>query len=228
MSLQLINRHLQKLQRLVANNTHPITVVGCDPGPEYSAFVEITVGLDGYVRCDKAAYVSNDSLKAMNGVSTLGDLYLTPRDPSNKSRLIFAYERVSNQGRVVGKLVFDTCAISGDICRHMRHDMLSSAIASFTPSRWRYIITGLGNAKDSETRVALDDFGVSGLADALSTAAKTAKREYKLTKSSLPHLRDAAGVALSVLLVWDKLGDDSNEHILWPLGRAVTGESNER
>ena len=218
MSLQLINQHLQKMQQLIADQAHPITVVGCDPGPEYSAFVEITVGLDGYVHCDRAAYVSNKALNAMGCCDTLGDRYLTPRKSFNTSPLIFAYERVSNQGRIVGKLVFDTCAISGDVCRHMRHDMRASAIMSFTPSRWRYIVTGLGNAKDSETRVALDDLAVSGLADALSAAAKAAKREYTLTKSSLPHLRDAAGVAISALLVWDKLGDDFNEHILWTKG----------
>lgn len=218
MSLQLINQHLQKLQQLLASQPRPISVVGCDPGPEYSAFVELTVGLDGYVHCDRAAYVSNEDLKAMHGGATLGDSHLTTRKSFNTSPLVFAYERVSNQGRIVGKLVFDTCAISGDICRHMRHDMRADAIMSFTPSRWRYIITGLGNAKDSETRVALDDMAVSGLAETLSAAAKAAKREYALTKSSLPHLRDAAGVALSVLLAWDKLGDDFNEHILWTKG----------
>lgn len=205
MNPHLINQDTDPLYDLASlERTVPITICGCDPGPEFCAFVAITYNPEDHsAKCAAAGFLDNELLESMDNTNSLakwlglGDVH------------VFAYEKVANQGRIVGKQVFDTCAMSGSLRRHALHDMGSKVIFSFMPSDWRWITVGFGNAKDTDTRASLHEAEVDSLEAVIMAQAKAAKARYQLAKSCTPHLRDAAGVALACLLITRKLGDDA-------------------
>lgn len=194
------------------NNQHPsydlallgqsdrAIIVGCDPGPECCAFV--TLAYDGRVSCLGAKYVSNLEIE-----NTRYGVGMTPAGEIQPD--VFAYERVGFQGRLAGKSVFDTATIAGVLRRIFFIDADVRRVVSFSPSDWRYVLVGRGNARDSETRACLSDLSIAGLDDRLCEAAKEARASLGLSKSCLPHLRDAAGVAFSVIRADHRLGDGS-------------------
>lgn len=185
-------------EKFIRDNGFPdscnaVVVTGSDPGPVYTARVEVMFFTNAAPMIIHAGYNSNEDISSVD--ATVRDL------PGTVD--VFAYERVGNQGRIVGDPVFRTCAITGDLCRFYRHSCGVDMIVSFRPGEWRRVLTGLYNAKDSETRAVLNDLNVSGI-DLLRAASKKASSEYRLRKSSLPHLRDALGVALSVVMLSGK------------------------
>lgn len=219
MSLQLTKQDWLKTADAfgVSQRSELIAILGCDPGPEYSALAMVVARKDTLKPCcSGAAFISNEDLNACNSKWDV----ITQFFPYGCRSLVdfpmvFSYERVANQGRIVGKQVFDTCAMSGSLCRHARHDLKVDAIASFTPSGWRYIVTGLGNAKDSETRRVLEDFDIEYMKEHLNNASRFAKTRYNYAKSCMPHLRDAIGAALANFLTWQRMGDEMTQHVLW-------------
>lgn len=185
----------------------PPIVVGCDPGPTHCAFVALKLSPEapGLVdaECLGAEYLPNSVIEST--------LYGRNSFPSLQGHAVdvFAYEQVACQGCLVGKTVFDTCSMSGVLRRIFRCEANARKIVAFTPSDWRYITCGRGNAKDSETRMALKDYGVKGLEEEINKAAKAVRAT--LSKPCTPHLRDAAGVAIAVAIVNYRLGDGELE-----------------
>lgn len=185
-------------------------VCGCDPGPTHSAFVILRMDKStGKISCSDALYLSNECLEVTSMWSPCRDLSYWGYD-------VFAYERVACQGRIVGKTVFDTAAMSGVIRHVFRAVFEAKNGVSFAPSMWRYIVTGVGSAKDSDTKAALEDAGIENLDSKIKEEMKLAKKRYNLTKPCGCHLRDAAGVALATFMAEMRIGLDSfKETFLW-------------
>lgn len=185
----------------------PPVVVGCDPGPTHCALVALRLSPEapGLVdaECIGAEYLPNQELE-----TTRYDRLSMPSAQGNAVDL-FAFERVSCQGRIVGKTVFDTCSMSGVLRRIFRCEAGARKIVAFNPSDWRYIVCGIGNAKDSEVRTALKGYNVKGLEDEINKAAKAARAT--LARPCTSHLRDAAGVAFAVAMINYRLRDGELE-----------------
>lgn len=198
-----------KLPFYCPENEDSVVVCGCDPGPTHSALVLLMYGPEMWFRCVGAFYWDNDLLDSMSASSGLLDLKGWGIDT-------FAYERVGFQGRLVGQTVFDTAAMSGSLRRLFRHEVRVNRIMSYSPSMWRYITTGVGSAKDSDTKAMLADADIEDLDYMIKAEMKRAKRAYRLTKPCGCHLRDAAGVALATFLTEMKVGCDGfKDSVIW-------------
>lgn len=175
-------------------------VVGCDPGPTHSAFARVEFK-DGELACTYAAYLPNRELLEMRPEDFA-------RRMTGQPAGVFAYEKTANHGRVVGALVFDTCAASGMIRYLARASGLAvNAVYAISPSMWRYLTVGFGAAKDPDTKKALTE--VLNVRDAdrwVKLENARAKAGYGLTKPCTSHLRDAIGVAVAVFLGKLRLG----------------------
>lgn len=174
-------------------------ILGCDPGPEHSAFA--------LIKCDDAthkpsveavSYVENDlinlhdwnefwMLLGVFGEGSFADITGTG--------LTYAFERCSVQAGGANAMVFETCMVAGEIRYIMRRNKMCS-MHSFSPSEWRYMLTGKGCANDANVRSILLTL-VPECDTILRSYSKKAKKMYELKKPITSHLRDAVGVALA-------------------------------
>lgn len=198
-------------------------VVGCDPGPEHSAFALVTTE-GNQIYCPWVRYISNAEI--FDGSATdFGELFPTPA-------AAFVYEKTVNHGRVVGAQVFNTCAASGMI-RYLARScgLAQSAVVAVSPSMWRFVTVGFGSAKDSETRETLENgLQIPGIKELINAESKRAKKEYGLTKPCTSHLRDAVGVAAAALLSTVRLGPGglfSMAEVIWT-SKALDGGADEQ
>lgn len=173
-------------------------VVGCDPGPQHSAFALLDCrGASPFVSA--VAYVPNEALH--HAYAT--DLHYVLRDYGEDGgrfaslggfgKMTFAFERCSVQAGGANAMVFETCMMAGEI-RHMVREAGCDDMHSFTPSEWRYVLTGQACAKDANVRAVL--LTLDPECDILSRKYSTkAKKMLGLKKPITSHLRDAIGVA---------------------------------
>lgn len=174
-------------------------ILGCDPGPEHSAFA--------LVKCDDAthkpsveavSYVENELINLHDwhefwmildgfGEGSFVDITGTG--------LTYAFERCSVQAGGANAMVFETCMVAGEIRYVMRRNKMCS-MHSFSPSDWRYLLTGKGCANDANVRAILLTL-VPDCDTLLRSYSKKAKKMYDLKKPITSHLRDAVGVALA-------------------------------
>lgn len=174
-------------------------VIGCDPGPEHSAFALLEFDRLG-PRTISAAYIRNDK---MAGFSTVCDLaraldrqcggkdFLRAVDANGTA---YVFEKCGVQAGGANAMVFETCMTAGEI----RHLFLNAGVPTFafSPSDWRYVLTGKGCANDTMVRNLL----LTLLPDCdilVRSCSMKAKKELNLRKPITSHLRDAAGVALA-------------------------------
>ncbi len=175
-------------------------ILGCDPGPEHSAFA--------LLRCDDAtnnpsveavSYVSNANVAALDCESLWG--YLTGYGsgesfaPIRGRDITYAFERCAVQAGGANAMVFETCMTAGEL-RYMVGSNHNCRMHSFTPSEWRYVLTGRGCANDANVRAVLLTL-VPDCDTILRGYSKKAKKMYELKKPITSHLRDAVGVALA-------------------------------
>lgn len=175
-------------------------ILGCDPGPEHSAFA--------LVKCDDAthkpsveavSYVSNANVAALSCESLWN--YLTGYGsgesfaPIRGSHITYAFERCSVQAGGANAMVFETCMTAGEL-RYMVGSNPHCRMHSFSPSEWRYMLTGKGCANDANVRAVLLTL-VPECDTILRSYSKKAKKMYELKKPITSHLRDAVGVALA-------------------------------
>lgn len=174
-------------------------ILGCDPGPEHSAFA--------LVKCDDAthkpsveavSYVENKLINLHDwnefwmlldgfGKGSFADITGTG--------LTYVFERCSVQAGGANAMVFETCMVAGEIRYIMRRNNMCS-MHSFSPSEWRYMLTGKGCANDANVRAVLLTL-VPECDTILRSYSKKAKKMYELKKPITSHLRDAIGVALA-------------------------------
>ena len=174
-------------------------ILGCDPGPEHSAFA--------LVKCDDAtrkpsveavSYVENELINLHDwnefwmlldrfGEGSFADITGTG--------LTYVFERCSVQAGGANAMVFETCMVAGEIRYIIRRNKMCS-MHSFSPSDWRYILTGKGCANDANVRAILLTL-VPDCDTILRSYSKKAKKMYELKKPITSHLRDAIGVALA-------------------------------
>lgn len=173
-------------------------VLGCDPGPEHSAFALLDMRKREVM---DVAYVPNVKFGACTGyqsfVSLLcregssGKFYDTLLNDYGKSAFVF--EKCGVQAGGANAMVFETCMTAGEI-RHLAGLMLPSY--AFLPSDWRYILSGKGSANDTIIRNIL--LTLTPNCDTITRSYSTkAKKMLNLKKPITSHLRDAAGVALA-------------------------------
>ena len=174
-------------------------ILGCDPGPEHSAFA--------LLKCDDATH--KPSIEAVsyveNELINLHDWseFWTILDGFGKGSFIniagagvtYAFERCAVQAGGANAMVFETCMVAGEIRYVMRRNPMCS-MHSFTPSEWRYILTGKGCANDANVRAILLTL-VPDCDTIFRSYSKKAKKMYELKKPITSHLRDAVGVALA-------------------------------
>jgi hypothetical protein len=110
-------------------------IVGSDPGPTSSALVWVRM-VDGRPSLRGAIYADNKDLAN-------GDMFEMLADDHGAA--FCAYEKCGNQFKCVGEKVFETAAMGGEIRRAFRPHV--QATYSFSPSEWRYLLCGQGNAK---------------------------------------------------------------------------------
>ena len=174
-------------------------ILGCDPGPEHSAFA--------LVKCDDAthkpsveavSYVENELINLHDwnefwmlldgfGEGSFADITGTG--------LTYVFERCSVQAGGANAMVFETCMVAGEIRYIIRRNKMCS-MHSFSPSEWRYMLTGKGCANDANVRAVLLTL-VPECDTILRSYSKKAKKMYELKKPITSHLRDAIGVALA-------------------------------
>ena len=152
-------------------------ILGCDPGPEHSAFA--LVDCLGTPKVTALCYAPNDKI----GWSASQDF---PNLLSGWSGMDFS--PVTRPG-----LVFETCMTAGEI-RYLVGRNPCAALYSFTPSEWRYVLTGQACAKDANVRHLL--LTLDPECDIIVRSYSTkAKKMLGLRKPITSHLRDAIGVA---------------------------------
>lgn len=186
--------------------------VGCDPGPDHSAFVRVRVNPEtDTAEIISAEYIPNLDPRWTRGNTKRRDLSADiPGHPAEGPPCgLFVYESCSNYGRIVGVSVFQTAAAGGE---------LRGAYRGFVPvyglpsPEWRRALTGFQNANDSMVRRRLTDFFTpfgggadpyKGTKSAPGPWAALAKAGAKIpgdprSKSSVQHLLDAMGVAVGL------------------------------
>ena len=174
-------------------------ILGCDPGPEHSAFA--------LVKCD-----DETRRPSVEAVSYVENVLINLHDWNEfwmllgrfgegsfayiaDAGLTYAFERCSVQAGGANAMVFETCMVAGEIRYIMRRNKMCS-MHSFSPSEWRYMLTGKGCANDANVRAVLLTL-VPECDTILRRYSKKAKKMYELKKPITSHLRDAIGVALA-------------------------------
>lgn len=176
-------------------------VIGCDPGPEHSAFAVIDCR-DG-LKVAKVEYVPNSSLRTFTyGSDVLGVAGIVD---SIRTFMTFAFERCAVQSGGANQLVFETCMAAGEIRHLMERSYGTERCHSFTPSDWRYVLTGKGCANDANVRAVLLTL-VPDCDRICRGYSMKAKKMYDLRKPITSHLRDAVGVALATGFVGYRRG----------------------
>ena len=188
-------------------------IIGCDPGPAHSAFALVYCdGMDPDVV--DMAYVPNGRIAEVRDPSEFYKLldecsdsnkYFTESVTAKASTCAFVFEKCGVQAGGANALVFETCMTAGAIRQLMGH--LANDSFAFSPSDWRYVLTGKGSANDTIVRNVL--LTLTPNCDILSRRFSTkAKKELNLKKPITSHVRDAAGVALALGLLTYRTGND--------------------
>lgn len=191
-------------------------VLGCDPGPRCCAFALID---NGESLRDPAivnlAYVPN---KRLNGNGSDRMFLKYGMDGYKHDELdteAFVFEKCSVQGGGANSMVFETCMMAGMLRYEMGTYVGLNSCYAFSPSDWRYVVTGKGGADDSMVRNFLLDI----LPDSDSIVRNFSTRMKKalnLTKPITPHLRDAIGVALAAGMASTVKGVDLKQFTAFP------------
>jgi hypothetical protein len=196
-------------------------MIGCDPGPSYSALVGLECASKQNLAPDQgfmmpvlrvlgAGYVRNDMLApTLFGAS--------PEDP-----VFLAYEACGAQGKFVGETTFETAAMGGEI-RQMYRKIAGPAYG-MKSSDWRYMLSGQGNAGTPLVYASICRYFTPVAIPA--TEKKAPKNLYKgSTKypgplwdlhlagegGTVEHLKDALGVVIGLLLATYRTGRDPEE-----------------
>ena len=174
-------------------------ILGCDPGPEHSAFALLKCDDETHKPSVEAvSYVENELINLhdwrefwmiLDGFGEGSFVNITG------TGLTYAFERCSVQAGGANAMVFETCMVAGELRYIMRRNLMCS-MHSFSPSDWRYILTGKGCANDANVRAILLTL-VPDCDTILRSYSKKAKKMYELKKPITSHLRDAVGVALA-------------------------------
>ena len=173
----------------------PVNIIGVDPGPTHCAIAKIRTSPDSWFKLEYAYYLPIEYIE-------------TKFDMSVNSDTIFAYESCACQGNVAGALVFETAANGGATrCRAAVLGVPRDRMYRFTPSDWRYILTGFGTAKTPDVYASLsrrfEPFG--GGHDVMrgtQTLPGPLRDIYEgRNKGFAEHLKDAIGIAISVTCV---------------------------
>ena len=175
-------------------------ILGCDPGPEHSAFA--------LIKCDDAThkptveavcYMPNYTIGVLSGKAFVSSLTSYGSggsfEPVWGCKPTYAFERCSVQAGGANAMVFETCMVAGEI-RHIIRGNPTCRMHSFSPSDWRYLLTGKGCANDANVRAILLTL-IPDCDTLLRSYSKKAKKMYELKKPITSHLRDAVGVALA-------------------------------
>lgn len=169
-------------------------VLGCDPGPEYSAFALIDCRETPKVTA--LSYVPNDEITLTGThafVSLLNGRSGMDFSPIGGQSITYAFERCAVQAGGANAMVFETCMVAGELRYILRRNVFLK-MHSFTPSEWRYVLTGQACAKDTNVRNLL--LTLDSECDILVRSYSTkAKKMLELRKPITSHLRDAIGVA---------------------------------
>lgn len=169
-------------------------ILGCDPGPEHSAFA--LVDCIGTPKVTALCYAPNDEIgwsAPQDFPNLLSGWSGMDFSPVAKPGLVFAFERCAVQSGGANSLVFETCMTAGEI-RYLVGRNPCAALHSFAPSEWRYVLTGQACAKDANVRHLL--LTLDPECDILVRSYSTkAKKMLELRKPITSHLRDAIGVA---------------------------------
>lgn len=174
-------------------------VIGCDPGPEHSAFALLDMWKREVI---DVAYVPNVEFSKCTTFRSFTGL-LTKSGATGKQfshvldewfrKSAFVFEKCGVQAGGANAMVFETCMTAGEI-RHLAGYMMNCY--AFLPSDWRYILTGKGSANDTIVRNVL--LTLTPNCDILTRSYSTkAKKMLNLKKPITSHLRDAVGVALA-------------------------------
>ena len=174
-------------------------ILGCDPGPEHSAFALVKCDDETHIPSVEAvSYVENELIN-LRYWSEFGALLGGVGEGSfsciTGPGLTYAFERCSVQAGGANAMVFETCMVAGELRYIMRRNKTCS-MHSFSPSEWRYMLTGKGCANDANVRAVLLTL-VPECDTILRRYSKKAKKMYELKKPITSHLRDAIGVALA-------------------------------
>lgn len=174
-------------------------ILGCDPGPQHSAFAVINCK-DGGLAVDAVAYLPNKEISeeciSVRGI--LGMIWdrgvVEAPCKYDLDKMVYVFEKCSVQAGGANSLVFETSMTAGEL-RHIISPCVKGAYA-FSPSDWRYILTGKGCANDTIVRQTL--LTILPKYDIICRSySSKAKKALNLKKPITSHLRDAAGVALA-------------------------------
>lgn len=174
-------------------------ILGCDPGPEHSAFALLKCDDETHKPSVEAvSYVENELINLHDWrefPTLLSEFGYGNFAGISGSSVTYAFERCSVQAGGANSLVFETCMVAGELRYIMRRNLMCS-MHSFAPSDWRYVLTGKGCANDANVRAILLTL-VPDCDTILRSYSKKAKKMYELKKPITSHLRDAVGVALA-------------------------------
>lgn len=189
-----------------------LVIVGCDPGPERSAFAFVRHKPNEDAELLHAAYLDNDTLDSLA-------LWASFRCASwnlDGLPLVLAYEGVGAQGKFCGESTFETAAMGGEIRRLFRPHV--AATYRFISSEWRHALTGQGNARTPLIYHELCKFfpPTGGGADKFKGTKDAPGPLWRLHEAgkggNVEHLKDALGVALGLTLVNFRSGRDPEEY----------------
>lgn len=189
-----------------ARKAGPVYVIGCDPGPEKSAFacVKFFAGGRPLTELSAAYYISNLDLSDSRASAFImhGLLRYVPGPVLAPAPVFLSYETCGNQGRQAGAGTFETAAMGGEIRRAFRPYVAGTY--AFSPSDWRYALVGRGNAKTPDIYAEFGGFFVSSVvcADPLKGTKDEPgplRRLHEAGKGgNMEHMKDALGVALAL------------------------------
>lgn len=180
-------------------------ILGCDPGPEHSAFALVHCA-DGKARLRSVSYVENEliTLHDWNEFTILLESFGSGGFAPVAGKVLYAFERCAVQSGGANSMVFETCMVAGEVRYIMRRNQLCRMCA-FSPSDWRYILTGKGCANDANVRNLL--LTLLPECDTICRSySRKAKEMYGLRKPITSHLRDAVGVAMATGFVGYRRG----------------------
>lgn len=175
------------------DTTIPKVVMGCDPGPEYSAFAAVQRVGDS-LQLLGVAYESNRKLiETCVTMENLDALRLTKEIP-----LLLIESVGARYGMTPGATVFNTARAAGIITA--RFAPRAKCIKTILPIHWRLTLGDTVRMSDADVRAALIDMLGEDADKMIALIARTEKNRHKLAKPIGCHLRDAAGVAVSAFL----------------------------
>lgn len=180
-------------------------ILGCDPGPEHSAFALLRCER-GKAELKAVSYVENEliTLHDWNEFTILLESFGSGGFARVAGPVLYAFERCSVQAGGANSMVFETCMVAGEIRYIMRRNQLCR-MCSFSPSDWRYILTGKGCANDANVRNLLLTL-LPECDTIVRSYSRKAKEMYGLKKPITSHLRDAVGVAMATGFVGYRKG----------------------